>query len=667
MSRYIVDIDDLWEHNRQCELCQTIDRAYDAIVDQRSSQADVTRLEELLVNGYGRPAVVEATGNAGVETVVSELEGMVSYNDDVYQKALAGQGFAANYDKYAARQPTAMYGRWCRDCGARKPSIVDLNARVDLTKYSLSTTVTGRHVGLTWTVARRELQQTLTITRRDDLGAQVEVGVINLTYASSTSGVVVDEVPGDGRVYTYTANFVDECGLTVVTRESTQLVVVDVDHVPKPVDVKFVRHARLEATPTGYQRVEFTRLDFVKPVDPNFGRVVVKLNDDHEPGVDYWVSDLEFSNTGEFTFTDDKHYFAKTIVESRVFKKDGVNDHDRYPDLFFYNTSAPVVLLHREPFPDDLYALKFADGQRSMTINYSLKVGTTARFVRVMFKQGESVVTDDDDGTFKVVDVPVVNATYDYCVTITGLAANSFWTFGVFPAYADTDPDVRLDYQTIVKIRPWYRGEHQYTLNDFYYTGRWLPTPDFTDYQLSTYTSVVGAEARGHQVMACEHVAPGDVAVLLIHDDDVAEQFTVTYDHKLISKNYEDQLNAYVNHHRFLSETTTGGRWQSTSTTFTNASFLIARWEQLKVSTQPWTATFVDNVVVHSETVVDVDVHNFTRDDTLKFKEYYYFNRTTRYDAVQQFTPKKYYCVDVKINPYFDENGKRVVEVSEND
>lgn len=661
MSRYIVNIDSLWEHNTHCELCRVIDIAYDAIADPQESQDAVDRLEQLLVNGYDLVAVKEANADVD-EASTTDLKNIVMYDDAVVAKALANVGVKVAYDPYNAKLETAMFGRWCRDCGARKPSIVNTHLLVNVDDYSFSATPVGRTVNLSWIVGEYKFGQRVVVTRVDDRG-DAYLELVN----SSKLTAAVDTVPEDGRVYTYTCSFVDECSQLITSRVADVLIPVDEDHTPLNINAKFVKHTHLALIDGKYEQREYVRIDYQKPVDPNFGRVVVKLNVDHEPGIDFWASDLEFTDAGIFEFPDKTtRYFTRTLVESRVFKRDGVDDHDRFPDLFFYNSSSPATMVRYVEPQDDLYALTFADDRRSMTINYSLRVGTTARHVRVMFKQSDAVITDDDDGTYKVVDVPVLTATYDYCVSITGLAANSFWVFGVFPVYVDADPEIRLDFQTIVKIRPWFQADQAYTVNDFYYTGRWQATTDFTDYNLADYSRITHVDARQHRVMTCEHINPSDVAVLLVHDDDVAEQFKLSYDYKLISRNNDDQLNAYVNHHRTLTTTTSSGCWFSFEDTYTNASFLIARWEQLKLSTQPWTCTFVDGVHLLSETVVDVDVDNFTRSDEMRFKEYYYFNRTIKYDASQQFTPKKYYCVDIKIDPYFTDDGKRVGEVAIN-
>jgi hypothetical protein len=57
---------------------------------------------------------------------------------------------------------------------------------------------------------------------------------------------------------------------------------------------------------------------------------------------------------------------------------------------------------------------------------------------------------------------------------------------------------------------------------------------------------------------------------------------------------------------------------------------------------------------VHNETIIDTDTDNFTRKDTIKFKDYHYYNRTIKHNALYQHTPKKYFSSDIVINPYYD-------------
>jgi hypothetical protein len=312
-------------------------------------------------------------------------------------------------------------------------------------------------------------------------------------------------------------------------------------------------------------------------------------------------------------------------------------------------------LIHYEDFDDEMYDLKFEDGPRSMKITYKLKWRNHIKKVRIMFKQDDKYITDDDDGTYKVVDVPAVHALYEYEVDITGLASNSWWVFGAFPVYDDSDPDIRLEYQTIVKIKPWFEEDEWFEdMLDFYYTGHWYKDWDFDRYKLPSKEKIRLADCRKKEVFMCDDLKIKEVAPLLIHRDGCSELCTVEFDFKMIAKTQLDRLHFYINHKRQLKCADTSDIWFHYKEKFYGLQdWLILRWDEFKMCDSPWTCAFVDNVHLHNEKIIDNMTDNFTREDEIRYTNYHYYNRRIKHNNLYLHTPDKYYGVKITIDPYF--------------
>ena len=388
-----------------------------------------------------------------------------------------------------------------------------------------------------------------------------------------------------------------------------------------------------------------------------FGNVFFKVNSDHVPSVDYFVDDFVFKDNEYFRFPNkQQRYFVKPYIRSRLFKKDWDNDHQIYPDLYFWNTDQRVDILQYQPFSEDMYDLTFEDGYRSMIIRYKIKMRHTVKFVRILFKQSKEYITDQDD-TYKVVDVPVENAVFDYEIEIKGLAGNSYWVFGAFPVYEDSDTDIRIEYQTIVKIKPWFK-EHEWFENDFdyYYTGYWYFAHDFDKYDLPSINKIITKNSRDKDVIMCDGLKKQQVAPLLIHRNECSEAFTLEFDFKMLAKTQKDRFHTYVNYKRQLKVVDTSLKWLHFKETFYNQDYMYIRFEQMKMCNSIWTCSLVDNVHVTNQIMIDDKTDNFTREDEIRFTDFNYYNRRIKHNNRHLHTPKKFYKVVIKMLPYIDES-----------
>lgn len=691
MSKYILDIGKHWEHNNKCPLCTAIDNQYEYIsklakeptVNKEAIQHEMHILEHMMINGYGLIDVYESN-SIQHKLVFDKIQRMPSYTEDVVNSALNVFGKdkgTLKFNEYVAKEPTLIFSRFCRDCGARKPDIFDTECLKDFKNaiftcelIDLKIPVDSTHkqyIDLKWNSIDYDFPYTMKIWKKVDnskIDETTDLEGYKLLLDTDKYFETKDTELEDGRAYYYKLQYVNEFGMVFKELKTNVLVPCYCDHIPKNIsNLRFIKHRKLvKQDDLTYQTYDTFRAEYdVDKTDTDFGEVIFKINEEHVPSTDYWYTDEEFKNHESYHFVNDKkRFFLKPYIKSRLFKKDWVNDHDIYPDLYFWNTSMPVQFFQYEPFGEDIYNVKFEDGKRSMKITYNLKIRNKIKYVRIMFKQSDKYITDDDDGTYKIVDVPAVHALYDYEVNITGLASNSYWVFGAFPVYENSDPDIRLEYQTIVKIRPWFSKDKWYRNPlDFYYIGKWYSDKDFDRYKVPSWDKISLADCRKKNVMMCDKIQMKDVAVLLIHDDDCSECFTLDFDFKMIAKTRQDRLHNFVNFQPQLKVVDTYDKWMSFERSYYNYEYMIIRWEQMKFADTKWTCTFIDNVHVHNETIVDTDTDNFTRTDTIKFKDFHYYNRTIKHNSLYQHTPKKFYGVDIVMNPYYD---KHVVDKNNN-
>ena len=190
--KFVIPFNDknTWQHNSKCELCQQIDSQINHILElqrqQKFAEEAITRLELILVDGYNLTNTLEIGGIANrfeiFKTIDSEVDKRIfNYLYDTYLTAYLPntdttvvQGnttYSANFDNVidffhtflgnvgtdtiledlihekernfyqpikkmpiGSDKPVILYGRWCKQCGARKLDIYDSlrNERTDL-------------------------------------------------------------------------------------------------------------------------------------------------------------------------------------------------------------------------------------------------------------------------------------------------------------------------------------------------------------------------------------------------------------------------------------------------------------------------------------------------------------------------------------------------------
>lgn len=685
MSKYILDIDKYWEHTSNCSLCSAIDNQYkyiqelasQKVINKYAIQHEMKILEKMLVNGYGLINVYEAN-HTQHKLISDRIHSMSSYNDDIVKSVIKKYGIEVGdlvYNTYISKEPTLIFSRFCKDCGARKPDIFDTECLKDFKKLTFISELINatnpkddkhpKSILLKWLPIDYDFKHCIKIFKKSDtdiVGEKTDSEGYTLLFTTDDDRILQfeDNNIEDGRAYYYKLEYVNEFDFEFYVLKTNVLNPADKDHTPKNVlNFSIKKHRKLiRNADLTYSTYDTVFAYYEVDNDDNFGDVFIKLNEEHVPSIDYWYKDLEFKNHDVFEVTKDikeKRYFLKPYVRSRVFKKDGIKDHDKYPDLYYWNTNMPAQFFNYSDFKDEMYGLTFTEGKRSMKITYHLKINNAVDHVRIMFKQDNKYITDDDDGTYKIVDVPAVHALYDYEVDITGLASNTFWVFGVFPVYKGCDPDIRIEYQYITKIKPWFQSDMVYDSPlEFYYVGRWYYDYDFDKYDLPGYDKIKRVSARNKKVMMCDRLSMKDVSVLLIHNDDCAEHFRVGFDFKMIAKTRQDRMHYFLDGIPQLKVVDTYDQWMHFERDYYNYEYMILRWEQMKMSDSPWTCTFVDNVTVHNDIIIDTATDNFTRKDELKFVEYHYYNHTIKHNALYQHTPKKFYGVNIVINPYYD-------------
>ena len=691
VPKYIVDETKImWEHNDNCSLCSAIDKQYNYIeeifktpnYDKDYLQQQWNVLEDMLVNGYGELHTLEAESKVH-KFYNNLLNDMTFYNEDINKLIINKYGNKKiKYNEDNLRQASVLFSRFCRNCGSRKPDIVNTHQLLQF-EYDLKATINAdcHSATISWNPIDYPFDFTVKLYKRAD-NTQIDTikdkdnndvpdlskGKFILqndekiwyryvdTFHNNDILSYNDTMIADGRAYYYALEYYDVDNMNFQTIFAHTYNKTWFDHIPKLLkNLKYKQHRHLIKDSTGKLVTDdFIYAYYEDNNDMDFGDVFFKLNSDHVPSLDYFITDYQFQNHEKFHLPDNNtSYFIKPYIRSKLFKKDWDNDHQIYPDLYFWNTDSQAELIHYKPYYDEMYNLKFEDGICSMKISYDLKIRNHIDHIRIMFKQDNQYITDDDDGTYKIVDVPAIHAAYHYEINITGLASNTYWVFGVFPVYIDTDADIRTEYQTIVKIKPWFVKDEYFSDEfDFTYIGKWYLNHDFDDYALPSLNHVVKANAKKKEVWMVDKQQKKDVAPLVILRETVPEYFYIEFDYKTVTKTDLDRYHYYINDKRQLKIVDTEDKWLHYKEYFYNLNYAIHRWEQMKMSDSPWTCSFVDNIHIHNFTVIDKETKNFTRKDELKYTNYHYYDRKIKHNGLFQHTPDKFYGVDIQINPY---------------
>lgn len=663
MSKYILDIGRYHEHTLNCSCCSAIDRQYNIVLALQSDLPrqnaqflfELKNLEKMLVNGYGLLDVYEANNMVNHPTksyVYTKLMEMPSHTDDVVNRAISTfTEQSVPYNQFISYNPTLIFSRFCKECGARKPDIFDTECLKDFRNLYFNAEYTDGKVILSWNDIDYDFPHSYKLYKKAD--TDDDYTLIDEPIETQYT----DRDLGDGRAYYYRLEHINERNEVIKTLENNILVPCSVDHTPLPLqDLKFIKHRYLDENLSQHDYIYAQYV--VDEKDKDFHDVIFKVNSEHVPSHEYWMHDIVFKNHDGFVFPDSNKYFFKAFLKSKRFKKDWICDHHVYPDLYYwYNDTNPLYMEYTD-FDNDLFDLTFDDDIRSMTIKYKLKVYTTVKYVRIMFAQSNSYI-HDNDAAYKIVDIPVDHAMYEYTIKITNLASNSHWVFGVFPVYENTDPDIRLEYQHIAKIRPYYNDDEYYNRpEDFYDIGKWYYDYDFSRYDLKDNSKQMLTDEK---VMMCDGLNKKEVSALLIHNVNCAEKFTVSYDVKMITKNLSDRMHTFTNHKPQMRISTTDAKWVHFERTFYNKDYVFLRWEQMKMSDMPWTCTFVKNVHIHNYQTIDDKTDNFTVTIHVGFYDYKYYTRRIKHDDLYQHTPRKKMLVEVKMNQYYEEQDEKEV------
>ena len=631
MSKHILKIsDNKYETNRFCPICECIDKIYDKI----KTQEDIENLETLLVNGYGLVDVLEANN---MTSKYKYLQNIPSYHDDIYNKALAQIGNKDTiYNSYNAMSPSLLFGRWCKNCGSRKHDIYDSTFNSDFSSkiefdYDTQT--------LFWNDIHFDFDYSYRISRKDDLGEKVVLATTKQLYYQ-------DELK-DGRLYLYQIEVLDELN-NVVHTMNKYVLIPSLDHTPKTIPIEYRIHRALKESESGYIPYDYMYIRY-DDSDENLDKVLVKVNDDHVPSKTYWVHDLYFHDN-KFDFPDDRTYFAKPYLISKKFKQKDKEDHWYYPHLYFWNESIPPVLIKKEKwYEDNIYNLNFTPDDRQMTITFSVKLPHNIKQFHLYFKQGEELITDSND-TFKHITFTAKKYIEDYVITINHLASNSKWSFAIFPEYETYDEDIREEYQSTNFITPTYELDQYFTKpEDFYDINHWHLAKDFSYYD--NYNKVYSCDDRDI-VWQCDQLPYHDVGVLLIHNLIVPEFFTLSYDYKFLDKNSDDVFNMFYN---FNLEHRIGfihSQWHSFSKLYENQRQYIIRWEVMRHAHSRQTCAFLDNIHIKAHPIIDTYLDNFTYEEDIKLKDLFYYNKKFRHNGKYRHSPKRYFHMNVNINPY---------------
>ena len=635
MSKHILEISkNKYESNPSCEICKVLDEQFDKLPSM-SDQQGIERLEQLLVNGYHLCDVLESNNSKSKYKLSGQY---ASYNDDIYNKALHKIGEkSVVYNTYNAMSPTLLFGRWCKKCGSRKHDIYDTKFNSDL---SSNLTFDLNSKKLFWKDVKFDFDYYYKIYRKNDI-TDFEL------VAETRVNEYQDSNLEDGRVYTYLVQCI---GLEddILMTDSIDVYVPFENHTPKDIAFEYRIHRYLT---DAHETIDYLYAKYVAD-DDNFGKVVFKLNHDHVPSISYWHDDLYFDEKDRFFFPDDKKYFLKPYICSRQFKQDNNKDHLNQTFKYFWNTNSETKLVQLIPFYKDyIYDLKFVPDKRKMTISFKLRWPNDIKEFKLYFKQTDQFILDTDD-TYKIITFKPYLEVDEYVIEIEKLASNSFWVFGIFPTYKFYDEDIRIEYQNISKIAPFYEGEKFFKVkNDFYDINLWHPYQDFYKYDLRSKTEIRYSFNRD-TVWVCDHLKHHDVGVLLIHENDIPECFTLKYDYKFVAKTMKDRLNMFYDFKLGQVVKKPSSDWHHFERLYLNQDYALIRWEVMKHSTIDWTCAFLDNISIKAHKVIDKYTDNFSYTEELIIKNEYSYNKKIRHDGKYKYRPERYYYMNVQINPY---------------
>ena len=152
MPKYIVDETKImWEHNDNCSLCSAIDKQYNYIeeifktpnYDKDYLQQQWNVLEDMLVNGYGELHTLEAESKVH-KFYNNLLNDMTFYNEDINKLIINKYGNKKiKYNEDNLRQASILFSRFCRNCGSRKPDIVNTHQLLQF-EYDLKATIKAK-------------------------------------------------------------------------------------------------------------------------------------------------------------------------------------------------------------------------------------------------------------------------------------------------------------------------------------------------------------------------------------------------------------------------------------------------------------------------------------------------------------------------------------------
>ena len=142
MSRYPIRFPkdtDFWKTNHNCSICKIIDESYanifnndEDILSQKNQAALKSLDENYLVNGYQLLLVYEKNYD---NSILQNIKNLKSYksNNKAFMNEVYRQYQPEDFDSNISGNPytpTLLHGRWCQNCGARKPSIYDTEREI---------------------------------------------------------------------------------------------------------------------------------------------------------------------------------------------------------------------------------------------------------------------------------------------------------------------------------------------------------------------------------------------------------------------------------------------------------------------------------------------------------------------------------------------------------
>ena len=143
MSKYPIKFPkdtDFWKTNHDCPICKPIDEIYMNIFNSDKNVLDSEIQKELrfldnnyLVNGYQLLLVYEKNYNDETFDNIKKLKSYVS-NNKAFMNEVYRQYQPEYFDNKTSGNPytpTLLHGRWCQNCGSRKPSIYDTEREIE--------------------------------------------------------------------------------------------------------------------------------------------------------------------------------------------------------------------------------------------------------------------------------------------------------------------------------------------------------------------------------------------------------------------------------------------------------------------------------------------------------------------------------------------------------